>query len=60
MLPTTAMFRALLKDPAVLQFTTGLEARQGPHLEAPLAPRRHLRVVSLLVAAVVMVRKSPP
>jgi hypothetical protein len=54
------MFRALLQDPAVLQFTTGLEARQEPHLEAPLALRRHLQVVLLLVAAVVVVRKSPP
>jgi hypothetical protein len=54
------MFRALLQDPAVLQFTEGLEARQGPYLEAPLAPRRRLRVVLLLVAAVVVVRKSPP
>jgi hypothetical protein len=60
MLPTEAMFRALLQDRVVLQFTTRLEARHGPHLEAPLAPRRHLQVVLLLVAAVVMVRKSPP
>jgi hypothetical protein len=37
-----------------------VEARQGPHLEAPLTPRRHLRLVLLLVAAVDVVRKSPP
>jgi hypothetical protein len=59
MLPTAATVRALLQDPIVLQFTTGLKARHGPHLEAALALRRHLQVVLLLVVAVLVVRKSP-
>jgi hypothetical protein len=60
MLPTAATVRALLQDPIVLQFTTGLKARHGPHLEEALALRRHLQVVLLLVAVVVVVRQSPP
>jgi hypothetical protein len=60
MLPTVATLRELLQDPVVLQFTTGLEAPHRPHLEAAITPRRHLQVVLLLVAAVVIVKQSPP